>query len=72
MSAPTTTTGISDEVRDLANQEYRYGFVTDLDTDVAPRGLSEDIIRLISAKKNEPDWLLESRLRAYRHWITLA
>jgi len=51
MSAPTTTTGISDEVRELANQEYRYGFVTDLDTDVAPRGLNEDIIRLISAKK---------------------
>ena len=72
MSAPATTTGISDEVRDLANQEYRYGFVTDLDTDVAPKGLNEDIIALISAKKNEPDWLLESRLRAYRHWITLA
>ena len=58
-------------MRELANQEYRYGFVTDLDTDVAPRGLSEDIIRLISTKKNEPDWLLEWRLRAYRHWITL-
>ena len=71
MSAPTTTTGISDEVRELANQEYQYGFVTDLDTDVAPRGLNEDIIRLISSKKNEPDWLLEWRLRAYRHWITL-
>lgn len=51
MSAPTTTTGISDEVRELANQEYQYGFVTDLDTDVAPRGLNEDIIGLISAKK---------------------
>src|SRR5680860_418814 len=72
MSAPTTTTGISDEVRELANQEYRYGFVTDLDTDVAPKGLNEDIIRLISTKKNEPDWLLEWRLRAYQHWITLA
>ena len=71
MSAPTTTTGISDEVRELASQEYRYGFVTDLDTDVAPRGLNEDIIRLISSKKNEPDWLLEWRLRAYRHWTTL-
>ena len=71
MSSPTTTVGISDEVRDLANQEYRYGFVTDLDNDVAPRGLNEDIIRLISRKKNEPDWLLEWRLRAYQHWITL-
>ncbi|MBC7630297.1 MAG: Fe-S cluster assembly protein SufB, partial [Flavobacterium sp.] len=72
MSAPATTTGISEEVRDLANQEYRYGFVTDLDTDVVPKGLNEDVIALISAKKNEPDWLLEWRLRAYRHWITLA
>ncbi len=62
MSAPATTTGISDEVRDLANQEYQYGFVTDLETDVAPRGLNEGIIRLISTKKNEPDWLLEWRL----------
>jgi len=51
MSAPATTTGISDEVRDLANQEYQYGFVTDLETDVAPRGLNEGIIRLISTKK---------------------
>jgi len=72
MTAPTTTTGISDEVRDLANQEYQYGFVTELDTDVAPRGLNEDIIRLISKKKNEPEWLLEWRLQAFRHWITMA
>ncbi len=72
MSAPTTTTGISDEVRELANQEYQYGFVTDLDTDVAPRGLNEDIIRLISKKKNEPEWLLDWRLQAFRHWVTLA
>ena len=71
MSAPTTTTGISDEVRELADQEYQYGFTTDLETEVAPRGLNEDIIRLISAKKNEPDWLLEWRLKAYRHWTTL-
>jgi Fe-S cluster assembly protein SufB len=71
MSAPTTTTGISDEVRELANQEYQYGFVTELETEVAPRGLNEDIIRLISTKKNEPDWLLEWRLKAYRHWTTL-
>ncbi len=72
MSAPTTTTGISDEVRELANQEYQYGFVTDIDTDVAPRGLNEDIIRLISKKKNEPEWLLDWRLQAFRHWVTLA
>jgi Fe-S cluster assembly protein SufB len=63
--------GISDEVRELANQEYRYGFTTDLDTDLAPKGLNEEIIRLISSKKNEPEWLLEWRLRAYQHWLTL-
>jgi Fe-S cluster assembly protein SufB len=59
------------DVRELANREYRYGFVTDLDTDVVPRGLNEDVIRLISAKKNEPDWLLEWRLKAYRGWLTM-
>src|SRR5665213_1576296 len=66
------TSGISDEVRDLANQEYRFGFVTDIETDAAPRGISEDIIRLISAKKDEPSWLLEWRLRSFRHWLTMA
>ena len=64
--------GVSSEVRELASQEYQYGFVTDLETDAAPRGLNEDIVRLISAKKNEPDWLLEWRLKAYHHWTTLA
>ena len=57
-------------VQEIAGREYQYGFVTDLETDAAPHGLSEDVIRLISAKKNEPDWLLEWRLRAYRHWLT--
>jgi len=72
MSAPTSTTSlISDEVRELANQEYQYGFVTDIETEVAPRGLNEGIIRLISAKKKEPQWLLEWRLKAYQHWLTL-
>ena len=70
MSAPATSV-VSSEVRALASQEYQYGFVTDLETDVAPRGLNEDIVRLISAKKNEPDWLLEWRLQAYRYWSTL-
>jgi Fe-S cluster assembly protein SufB len=56
----------------LANQEYRWGFVTEIETDVAPRGLNEDIIRLISAKKNEPPFMLEWRLKAYRHWVKLA
>ena len=59
-------------VIDSATQsDYKYGFVTDIDTDVIPKGLSEEVIRLISAKKNEPEWLLEFRLKAYRHWLTL-
>jgi Fe-S cluster assembly protein SufB len=55
----------------LANQEYKYGFVTEIEADSAPPGLNEDIIRLISAKKNEPAWLLEWRLQAYRHWLKM-
>jgi Fe-S cluster assembly protein SufB len=50
---------------------YKYGFVTDIETEEFPKGLSEDIIRLLSQKKNEPEWLLEFRLKAYRHWLTL-
>jgi Fe-S cluster assembly protein SufB len=52
-------------------KEYKWGFVTDIEADVAPKGLNEDIVRLISRKKEEPDWMLEWRLRAYRHWTTL-
>jgi len=55
----------------LANQEYKYGFVTDVEADAVPKGLSEDVIRLISAKKNEPAFMLEWRLKAYRHWASL-
>src|SRR4029450_13084242 len=55
----------------LSKQEYKYGFVTDIESDVIPRGLNEDTIRLISAKKGEPEWLLEFRLKAYRHWLTM-
>jgi Fe-S cluster assembly protein SufB len=51
--------------------DYKYGFVTDIDTDVIPVGLNADVVRLISAKKGEPEWLLEFRLRAYEHWLTL-
>ena len=51
--------------------DYKYGFVTDIDMDFAPRGLNEDIVRFISAKKNEPDWLLEWRLKSYRRWLTM-
>jgi len=55
----------------LANQEYKYGFVTDIESDTIPRGLSEDTIRLIVAKKNEPEWMLEFRLKAYRNWLKM-
>jgi Fe-S cluster assembly protein SufB len=55
----------------LGSQEYKYGFVTDIESDVIPRGLSEDTIRLIVEKKNEPEWMLEFRLKAYRHWLTM-
>ncbi len=58
-------------VETLATQEYKYGFYTDIEADLAPAGLNEDIIRLISAKKHEPEWLLEWRLRALRHWFTM-
>ena len=51
--------------------EYKWGFVTDIDTDFAPKGLNEDIVRLISLKKEEPEWMTEWRLRSYRHWVTL-
>src|SRR5438477_4944809 len=55
----------------LTKREYKYGFGTDVEQDAAPRGLNEDIVRLISSKKNEPEWLLEWRLKAYRTWLTM-
>jgi Fe-S cluster assembly protein SufB len=55
----------------LVNQPYKHGFVTDIETDTVPKGLNEDVIRLISRKKEEPEWLLEFRLNAYRHWLTM-
>ncbi len=55
----------------LANREYKYGFVTDIEAETIPRGLNEDIVRTISAKKNEPAWMLAWRLKAYRHWLTM-
>ena len=58
-------------IETFASQEYKWGFVTDIEADSIPRGLSEDVIRLISAKKHEPDWLLDWRLKAYRHWLTM-
>ena len=58
-------------IEQLANREYKYGFVTDVEQDAVPRGLTEDIVRLISAKKQEPAWLLDWRLKAYRTWLTM-
>ena len=55
----------------LSKQEYKYGFVTNIEEEIAPKGLNEGIIRMISAKKNEPEWLLEWRLKAYRNWLTM-
>ncbi len=59
------------KIEELANQEYKYGFTTDIETDSLPKGLSEDIIRQISKIKDEPEFLLEWRLKAYRHWLTM-
>ncbi len=57
--------------KDLQNQEYKFGFVTNIEADQAPKGLNEDIIRFISAKKNEPEWLLEYRLNAFKTWLQM-
>jgi len=57
--------------QELATREYKAGFVADIEEEMVPRGLNEDIVRLISQKKKEPEWLLEWRLRAYRHWLTM-
>jgi Fe-S cluster assembly protein SufB len=61
----------TDTIQELANREYAYGFVTEIESDSVPRGLSEDIVRLISAKKNEPEWMLDWRLKSYRYWATM-
>ena len=58
-------------VREVADRQYAYGFTTDVPTEIIPNGLNEDVVRLISSKKGEPEWLLEFRLKAYRHWLTL-
>src|SRR5678816_4078378 len=61
----------TDVIQDLASRDYNYGFITDIEQEAVPPGLNEDIVRLISGKKNEPAWLLEWRLKAYRTWLTL-
>ena len=58
-------------LQNLVNQPYKHGFVTEIESDVAPKGLNENTIRMISAKKNEPEWLLEFRLKAYQQWLTM-
>ncbi len=61
----------TETIEGLVKQEYKYGFYTDVEADAAPPGLNEEIIRLISRKKNEPEWLTDWRLKAYRHWLTM-
>jgi len=61
----------TDTIEGLVKTEYKYGFYTDVEADAAPPGLNEDIVRLISRKKQEPEWLLEWRLKAYRYWLTM-
>jgi Fe-S cluster assembly protein SufB len=67
MTAPTAT----EMMESYAGREYAYGFVTDIEQDTVPPGLDEDVVRLISAKKGEPEWMTEWRLKAYRHWLTM-
>ena len=68
MTPPAETAPVFEEA---AKREYEYGFITDIDSEFAPKGLNEDIVRFISGKKGEPEWLLEWRLTAYRHWLTM-
>ena len=60
-----------DSIRDLAERDYKWGFITAIEEERIPKGLNEDVIRLISAKKQEPEFMLEWRLKAYRHWASL-
>ena len=55
----------------VTSTEYKYGFTTDIESDTIPKGLSEDVVRIISAKKNEPEWMLEYRLKAYKSWLEM-
>lgn len=61
-----------DVIADVTEGDYRYGFTTDIETEIIPRGLNEDVVRFISERKGEPEWLLEFRLKAFRHWLTLS
>jgi Fe-S cluster assembly protein SufB len=61
----------TEKIEELANKEYKFGFVTDIEADTIPKGLNEDVVRQLSAKKHEPEWMTEWRLKAYRHWLTM-
>src|SRR6478736_5109827 len=61
----------TETIEELATREYKYGFVTEVESETIPKGLNEDVVRLISQKKREPEWLLEWRLKAYRMWLTM-
>ncbi len=61
----------TEKIRDLVDKDYAYGFVTDIEQETIPKGLDESVVRLISSKKDEPEWLLEWRLEAFRHWLTM-
>ena len=71
MSESTAPKSEDEVLEEFANRDYEWGFVTDIEADSAPPGLNEEIIRFISAKKNEPDFMLEWRLKAYRQWLTM-
>ena len=71
-SADRAAVPLESAVQSVIDREYQYGFHSDIDTEVAPKGLNEDIVRFISARKNEPEWMLEWRLSAYRHFLTLS
>src|SRR6187397_492363 len=72
---PAEKDEMSDDLKTIERtvmSDYKYGFVTDIEADEAPRGLNEDTVRFISAKKNEPQWMLDWRLKAFHHWQSLA
>ena len=60
-----------DDIQNLVNRRYKHGFVTDIETESLPPGLDEDVVRAISARKNEPEWMLEWRLQAYQQWLEM-
>ena len=61
----------TDTIQEFVSSEYKYGFTSDIETDTIPPGLNEEVIRVISKKKNEPEFMLNWRLKAYRHWLTM-